>query len=234
MRSSESYLANASPMPSRSPASSCSSRLTLATPADTSSFSVIGLLRPSLDGLGDRTPHEHLLPGDAAEVGGGVAVPVAVLVLVLEVARAHELPGLLAVEHRRTPACGTSRPVWRSRTGASNQSGTPPTASTSFSNPDEVDLDVVVDRDVEVVLDRVDQRLRAVGVRGVDAGGVAGAGDREVEVAWEGEEVGLLLLRVDAQHHDRVGALAAGVAEEAAGVGVVRVEPSRLSVPTRR
>ena len=34
-----------------------------------------------VDGLGDRSAHEHLLPGDAAEVGGGVAVPIAVLVL---------------------------------------------------------------------------------------------------------------------------------------------------------
>ena len=54
--------------------------------------------------------------------------------------------------------------------------------------------------------------------------GVAGAGDREVQVAWEGEEVGLLLLGVDPQHHDRVGAIAPCVAEEAAGVGVVRVD----------
>ena len=89
---------------------------------------------------------------------------------------------------------------------------------------DEVDLHVVVDRDVEVVLDGVDERLGAVGVRGVDARGLAGAGDREVEVAREREDVGLLRLGIDPQHHDRVGAVAAGVAEEAAGVGVGGVD----------
>src|SRR3546814_3832349 len=53
---------------------------------------------PAAHGLGDGAAHEDLLAGDATEVGGAVAHPVAVVVLVLEVPGAHELAGLRTVE----------------------------------------------------------------------------------------------------------------------------------------
>ncbi len=174
-------------------------------------------------GLGDRSAHEHLLPRDAPEVGGGIGLPLAILVQVLEVAGANELPRLLAVEHL---ALGC-RHV---QTGVAVANGSVEPHRHAADGIDEllealeVDLDVVVDRDVEVVLDGVDQRLHAVRMGGVDALRLAGAGDRDVQVAREGEHVGLLLLRVDPQHHDRVGALASGVAQEVPGVGVGRVD----------
>src|SRR3546814_20166760 len=53
---------------------------------------------PAAHGLGDGAAHEDLLAGDATEVGGAVAHPVAVVVLVLEVPGAHDLAGLRTVE----------------------------------------------------------------------------------------------------------------------------------------
>ena len=149
----------------------------------------------------------------------GSCVPFAVLAEVLEVAGAHEPAGLLAVED-----LALGRGHVEARVRVTNRSVEPERHPADrvdqLLEPDEVDLDVVVDRDVEVVLDRVDQRLHAMGVGGVDALRLARAGDREVEVAREGEDVGLLRLGIDPEHHDRVGAVAPGVAEEAAGIRV--------------
>ena len=105
---SESKLRNFCPRPSRSPASRSSSRRTLSTPADTRLVERDRVAEPLGHGLGDGAADEDLLAGDAAEVGGGVAVPAAVVALVLEVPGAGELAGLLAVEHAGSPPRGST------------------------------------------------------------------------------------------------------------------------------
>ena len=115
--------------------------------------------------LGDGPPDEDLLAGDATEVGGGVAVPVAVLVLVLEVARPGELAGLLAVEHLALRLGDVEARCGESRTRRVEPHRDAADRVDELLEADEVDLHVVVDRDAEVVLDGVDQRLLAVGVR---------------------------------------------------------------------
>ena len=72
----------------------------------------------------------------------------------------------------------------------------------------EVDLDVVVDRDAEVVADRVDQALRTVvvGVGGVDPLVLARARDLDPQVAGERHEVDRVVGGVDPRDHDRVAA----------------------------
>ena len=134
-RSSESNSANASPRLRRSPASSSSSRLHVGDAGRHELVERDRVAEALGHGLGDRPPDEHLLAGDATEVGGGVGVPLAVLVQVLEVPGAHEVARLLAVEDLALGLPARRGRCWRSRTGASNHSGTPPTASTSFSKP---------------------------------------------------------------------------------------------------
>ena len=127
--------------------------------------------------VGERVQRQHLAPGpadeellagDAAEVAGGVGLPVAVLVVALEVPGPGEGQGLLAVEvdAARTDGAEARAAV---AVGRVEVDGTPPMASTMPLEAGEVDLDVVVDRDAEVLLDRVDQHLAAVAVRRVDA-----------------------------------------------------------------
>ena len=74
----------------------------------------------------------------------------------------------------------------------------------------EVDLDEVVDRDVEVLLDRLDQHLLAAGVAGVggvDHAELAGVGDGDHEVAGERREREPVRLGIHPDDHDRVGVL---------------------------
>ena len=91
----------------------------------------------------------------------------------------------------------------------------------------EVDLHVVVDRDAEVLLDRLDEALRGgrpVALeRLVDAALRVRAGDGDPQVARERQQPGGRVLRVEPQHHDRVGA---GPGDGAAtpGHGVIGVE----------
>ena len=84
---------------------------------------------------------------------------------------------------------------------------------------EEVDLDVVVDGDAEVLRDGGDQGLAPGGEGGVDLR-LAPVGDGDPEVAGEGQQLGLGLVGVDPQDHDRVGEDALVVA----GGGVVLVE----------
>src|SRR3546814_19565243 len=53
---------------------------------------------PEAHGLGDGAAHEDLLAGDATEVGGAVAPPVAVVILVLAIPGAHDLACLRTLE----------------------------------------------------------------------------------------------------------------------------------------
>ena len=82
---------------------------------------------------------------------------------------------------------------------------------------DEVDLEVVVDRDAERLLHGEDQPARAAVVGGVDLLRAVGLGDRHVEVARDRHHHRLAVHEPEQQH--RVGSLAAAVGE--AG----RVEP---------
>ena len=70
----------------------------------------------------------------------------------------------------------------------------------------EVDLQVVVDRDVEVLLDRLDDALRTAVERGVELR-AAQAGDLHPQVARERHQQPGVGVRVDVGDHDRVGAL---------------------------
>ena len=179
----------ASPRPSRSPASRNSSSRTLSTPADTSWLSVTGLPSPWPTAFAIARRMKICCRVMRPRSAVPSLLPLAVVVLVLEVPRSDELPGLLTVEHlalrlgHRRDRCACRAPARRTTSGCR------PTASTSRSKPDEVDLDVVVDRDAEVVLDRVDQRLLAVGVGAVDAARCLPVPrDRDPQVAGERED----------------------------------------------
>ena len=69
---------------------------------------------------------------------------------------------------------------------------------------EEVDLEVVVDRHAEGLLDRADQRLLPAGREGRVDLALARAGDVDVEVAGEAQQLGLGRVGVDPQQHDRV------------------------------
>ena len=81
----------------------------------------------------------------------------------------------------------------------------------------EVHLDVVLDRDTEVLGDGLDQVRRPGVVGGVDASVLAGGRIDDPQVSWDRHHGGGAA--IDAQHDDRVGALALGIAD---GAGVVR------------
>ncbi len=181
--------------------------LTFAVPMSTSSRSRRGL-SASLHDLVERLGHEGLLAHDAAEVGLRVAHPT-VLGVVLGLARAGVGERHLAVERHaaelvdvQTGGAVAQPPVEVERHAADGVDEPP--------EPGEVDLDPVVHGDAEVLADRVDQHLLLAGgvVGRVDAVRLARAGDRHPQVAGEREDVHLLGLRVEAHHHDRVGALA--------------------------
>ena len=101
---------------------------------------------------------------------------------------------------------GMSSPVSTSRTG-------PGTYTLTFSDRVhdvlealEVDLDVVVDVDVEVVLQRVDDQLRATGRIGrVDAALARQPGHVHHQVAGERHHERALRTRFDVRDHQRVG-----------------------------
>ena len=69
----------------------------------------------------------------------------------------------------------------------------------------EVDHRVVVDRDVEVLLDGLDETFGTTdGERGVDAA-LTATGDVDPEISWQRQQRGRLRLGVDPQDHDGVG-----------------------------
>ena len=76
---------------------------------------------------------------------------------------------------------------------------------------DEVDLEVVVDRDAERLLDREHEPAWAAVVGGVDLAGAVGLGDRDVEVAGDRHHLRLAVHEPQQQH--RVRALPAAVLE---------------------
>ena len=176
----------------------------------------------------DHALDEVLLAGDPSEVGRRIGAPLTVDVL-LEVAGAHvgqrvlavepEAPGLRHVE----PRLGIAHRVLEGHLDAAG-------AVDERLERAEVDLNVVIDRYTEVLLDRVDQTLRIVAaVRGVDPALARRAGDRHPQIPGEREHRDLRRRRIDPPHHDRVaalahrGAVAEGVRELAVGVdaGVV-------------
>ena len=117
---------------------------------------------------------------------------------------------------RRDRSCGHGR-VRRST------SARHPRESTSAEKPLEVDLDEVVDRDVERVLDGVDHRLGGLRVGGVDALLVGRARDRHPEVARHRQQVDAVRVGIDPGDHEAVGPLAGRCigAEHPAGARVV-------------
>ena len=158
--------------------------------------------------LPQRGAHQQLLAGHAPEVTGGVGVPLDA-VAPLQVAGAGEGQAHVAVEghaplllhHQpRVAVLDRVREVHRHPADGVDQ----------LLEADQVHLDGVVDRDAEVGLDRVDERLGALGVRGVDPLLLAGPRDRHPQVPGDRQHVDALLARVDAHDGDAVGALAAG------------------------
>ena len=85
----------------------------------------------------------------------------------------------------------TSRPEFRSNAGCGKSIVMPPERVDQLGEADEVDLEVVVDRDAERLLHGLDQPARAAVVGGVDLLRAAGLGDRHVEVAWDRHHLGL-------------------------------------------
>ena len=109
---------------------------------------------------------EVLLALDPTEVGGGVGRPLPVDKR-LVIARAHIRERLVAGEVLTTGLIHgepTLRVTGRSR----EVDGDRPDRVHHLAEAREIDLQVVTDRDVEVVLDRLDHPLRSGVERGVD------------------------------------------------------------------
>ena len=177
--------------------------------------------------LRDRA-QEVLLALDPTEVRRRVGTPLAVHVR-LVITRTHVRERLITVE---MPAAGLGdvepglsvarrcRKVDRDRAERVDE----------LLETGEVDFEVVRDRDVEVVLDGLDDTLRPGVERGVDLRR-AHARDVDPEIAGEGHQIAGAMFRIDVRHHDRVGALAGldvgaaevrfllAVLDERAGVG---------------
>ena len=84
--------------------------------------------------------------------------------------------------------------------------GTPSTADDEIAEAGEIEHHEVVDLDVEVLLDRLHQTLGPTQRHGrVDLALLGAARDRHPQVTREREQRGAIALRIDAQHHDRVG-----------------------------
>ena len=162
------------------------------------SKNVFGLVtRPERQRLVQRGPDEDLLAGDATEVAGRVVLPTSSPSLNCrwrERANASAWSPLSVTQ----PGCVMSSPVLPSRIAVSKYIGTPPMRVDEVLEAAEVDLDVVVDRDAEVLADRVDEHLPAPAVGRVDAVVLAGVGDRHPQVAWERQHLHRAGDRVDA------------------------------------
>jgi len=177
-----------------------------------------GVADALVDGPLDGVADEVLLAGDAAEVTRAVVLPLAVL-QVVEVARADIGQRLVGAEGDAAGAgdveAGLGVPQLLVEVHGDAVDGLH-----QFLEAPEVHLHVVVDRDAEVLLDGGDQRVPTGGQRGVYLG-LAPVGDGHPEVAREGQELGLGLVGVDPQDHDRVGEDALVDTDG----GVVRIEP---------
>src|SRR5262249_46299655 len=155
-----------------------------------------------------RAAQEVLLPGDAPEVGGRVLLPVAAArrVLVLVVAGAGGGGGGGALARVAAGGGGVEARVGVAGPGGGRGAGAADGVDERLERA-EVELDVVVDADPEVLVDRVDQALRVVAAVGrVDPALAPGAGDVDVEVAGERQHGDAVGGGVDPEHHDRVAA----------------------------
>ena len=120
-----------------------------------------------LHGLVRERADEVLLTPDAAEVGGTVLRPLPVGTDVLVLARPRVRERLLAVESMA--AGGLDRQArFTCPWPVSGSRWAPCRSRRRSSEAGEVDLQVVVDRDVEVLLDRLDDALRTAVERGVE------------------------------------------------------------------
>ena len=157
---------------------------------------------------------ERLLAADAAQVGPRVAVPHAVE-LVGEVAAAGEGEGAAAVE---VAAAGLADVEAGLEVPGGVGEADVDAAERVHDGPEAVEVDqhVVVDGDAEVLLDRLHQLPRAALEGGVDAVLATGAGDRDDQVAGDGQHRDALAGRFDPDHQGGVVALAADVAVAAA------------------
>ena len=150
-----------------------------------------------------------------SDVSSSCHSPLPGRVLVLVLARPHVGQGVVAVE-REAPRRRHVEPGVRVAGRVLERHRDAADGVDERLERAEVDLDEVVGDDAEVLVDRVDQPLRLVApVRRVDPRLVAGAGDRDVEVAGERQHGDAAGRRVDAEDHDRVAALA-----DPAGLGV--------------
>ena len=172
------------------------------------------------DGPLERDPEEVLLAVDPAEVAARVELPLVVPEDLVVLAGPGEGERLGAVE----------RPAARVRDGEPGAAGADRLVEVDGHPADrvdellerrEVDLHVVVDRDAEVQLDRLDEALRGgrpVALeRLVDAALRVRARDGHPQVARERQQPRGRVLRVEPQHHDRVGA---GPGDVAAATGL--------------
>jgi hypothetical protein len=164
-------------------------------------FSTIA--RAVLDRLLPEAADEVLLPPDAAEVGGVVRLPPrGRLVVVLARPRVRERVEPVERLASRGRDVQARLVVVRGR-GEEDVHASDRVHDVGERR--EADLHVVVDRDAEILMDRVDQQIRTVTERGVDLLRAV-AGDRNPRVARNRDEEPLARrLRVDVGDHDHVG-----------------------------
>ena len=138
-------------------------------------------------------PDELLLAGDAAEIGARILLPPSVAEL-LEVAAARVGERLGAVEH--VAARLLVEPGVRVAGDVLEADHRPADRVDDVLEPEEVDVDDVVDRDPELLGDRRGEHVGAVAVGGVDPAGRVAAGDVDPEVARQAEERGAVSVLV--------------------------------------
>ena len=183
---------------------------------------------PGLHGLVRERADEVLLTPDAAEVGGAVLRPLPVGSDVLVFARPRVRQRLLAVEAMAAGGVDL-QPGFLVLGRRREVDGHRADRVDDLLESGEVDLQVVVDRDVEVLLDRLDDALRTAVERGVELR-AAQAGDLHPQVTRERHEQPGVGVRVDVGDHDRVRALARllGRVPEVRLVGRVLDERARV------
>ena len=202
-----------------SSAVSRSSTVTVSSPAFTSRSRVTGLRTPWSTAPPQGPHDEVLLAADPAEVGRAVAPPATVLVD-LEVAGPHVGERLLAVEGDAARLLDVEeRARVAGRVGEVHLH--PVDHVDELLEAGEVDLDVVVDRDAQVALDRVDELAGSAALDGAVEALGAPARQRHPQVAWQREQRCPLGAGVEPQDHHRVRAQPADVPPPGAG-GVVR------------
>jgi len=186
-----------------------------------------GVADAPVDGTLGGAADEVLLAADAAEVARRVTDPLAVL-LVFEVARPGVGQGLDGVE-------GDAPGLLQQQSGVGVTDGRGEVDRHALQHLDEVpeslevDLDVVLDGDAEVRLDRLDEIGGAIGTSdgGVDLRLAARRLDRHVAVTGDRQQRRGLRPGVDPEDHDHIGealTLEAAVADRVGGgetVGVV-------------